>query len=288
MISEHLVELYRSEGYLAIDSILSDSELAPARAAISRLIDEAKAQDIQQSTELYELELAADHSNGPVVKRLQYVWKYDQPFRDLASNEKILDCVEPLLGSNVELHHTKAYLKPSVSGTKVGLHQDYAFFPHTNDDVLAVMVYFNDGTVENGCLHVVPGSHLEEPLPHVDAEGNFQGRVSENAVAEQMERAVPLEVAAGGITIHHYKTVHFSPPNHTPIPRWAVNVQFRASDAVDLAAATMGSAPHDECVGVVVRGHRLFEARFNSGEVVALPNVDASPTAMPRVSDLTE
>lgn len=284
MITKHHVEFFRKQGYLKIDQLLSAEELAPVREAIARLLDDAKARKLAESTDLYELELTADHSNGPVVKRLQYVWKYDQAFRDLATSEKILDSIESLLGPNIELHHTKAYLKPAVAGTKVGVHQDYAFFPHTNDDVLAVMVYFDEAKVANGCLHVVPGSHLEEPLPHVDAEGKFQGRISDELATAQIKRAIPIETGPGDISIHHYRTTHFSPPNNTSNSRWAMNIQYRAADAVDLA--NQGLTAQDECFGTLVRGTQLFTARFRSGEVVKLPNVDASPTAMPRVSDL--
>ena len=38
-------------------------------------------------------------------------------------------------------------------------HQDFPYLPHTNFDVLAVMILLDDATPENGCMRVVPGSH---------------------------------------------------------------------------------------------------------------------------------
>jgi hypothetical protein len=48
---------------------------------------------------------------------------------------------------------SKACVKPDVPGEgRVTCHQDFAVFPHTNEDNLAVMVLLDDSTASNGCL----------------------------------------------------------------------------------------------------------------------------------------
>ena len=286
MFGSESLDSYRREGYLKIESVFSKEELVPVRTAIDRLLQEARELKIQQSNELYELELSANHIQCPVVKRLQFVWRYDQAFRDLACHEKILEGLVPLLGPDIELHHSKAYLKPPTVGTKVGLHQDCAFFPHSNDDVLAVMVYLDDSSKENGCLQVIPGSHRNETLPHKDDDGLFIGRISDDIANDYLQNAKPLSVRAGGLTIHHYRTIHFSEANLSPHPRWAINIQYRAADSAELIPRNIGV--QDECFGVLVRGERPHKVRCRCGEIIEIPNRDSSPQKLPRTADLEE
>ena len=37
-------------------------------------------------------------------------------------------------------------------GSEVGWHQDWAFYPHTNDDLVTVGIYLDDCTEKNGPL----------------------------------------------------------------------------------------------------------------------------------------
>ena len=71
----------------------------------------------------------------------------------------MVDMVADLIGPDVKFHHCKINLKLPGSHTEVGYHQDFAYTPHTNDDVVTALLMLDDMTLENGCLQVVPGSH---------------------------------------------------------------------------------------------------------------------------------
>ena len=71
----------------------------------------------------------------------------------------MVDMVADLIGPNVKFHHCKINLKLPGSHTEVGYHQDFAYTPHSNDDVVTALLMLDDMTLENGCLQVVPGSH---------------------------------------------------------------------------------------------------------------------------------
>jgi ectoine hydroxylase-related dioxygenase (phytanoyl-CoA dioxygenase family) len=47
-----------------------------------------------------------------------------------------------------------------MGGSPVEWHQDFAFHPHTNDDVFALGIYFDDATLDNGCMLMIPGSSV--------------------------------------------------------------------------------------------------------------------------------
>ena len=48
-------------------------------------------------------------------------------------------------------------MKSGEFGSPVEWHQDWAFYPHTNDDLLAVGVCIDDMNETNGCLLSSPG-----------------------------------------------------------------------------------------------------------------------------------
>ena len=50
-------------------------------------------------------------------------------------------------------------MKPSRVGSAVEWHQDLAYFPHTNPDLVNTLIYLDDATEENGCLQVLPRQH---------------------------------------------------------------------------------------------------------------------------------
>ena len=142
-------------------------------------------------------------------------------------------------------------------------HQDWAFYPHTNDDLLAVGVCMDDMMLLNGCLLVIPGSHKGPILSHHEG-GHFVGAVSEDI--PDVDKAVPLEVKAGGITIHHARTLHASALNKSAHPRRLLLFQYCAVDAWPLS----GAGEWDK-----------FNAHILRGEPTNRPRLAAVPVLMP-------
>jgi ectoine hydroxylase-related dioxygenase (phytanoyl-CoA dioxygenase family) len=92
-------------------------------------------------------------------------------------SDAILDCVAPLIGPGVRFQGDKLNMKTAEVGSPVEWHQDFAFYPHTNDELLAVGIALDDCLLENGCLLVIPGSHKGPVLDH-HQDGVFVGAIS--------------------------------------------------------------------------------------------------------------
>ena len=95
--------------------------------------------------------------------------------------------VEQLLGPGIRFQNTKLNMKSPGFGSPVEWHQDWAFYPHTNDDVLAAGLAIDDMMLANGCLMVIPGSHREAVLNH-HQDGVFVGAVPPAGLAEGRPR----------------------------------------------------------------------------------------------------
>ena len=100
----------------------------------------------------------------------------------------MLDVVEQLLAGDsaassggVRWQGDKIVVKMPHVGQHVVCHQDWAFYPHTNDDLCTVSVVLEDMSLDRGGLCYVPGSHRGAVYAHHDASGQFIGGLADRA-----------------------------------------------------------------------------------------------------------
>lgn len=260
---------YEDQGYLVFPEFLSAEELARLRAALAEVLKEAEG--LTESNEKFSVTKAVDGRS--FVRRIFSPIAHHQAFYDLAHHPRILDVVENLIGPNIQLHHTKLNLKPPSSPqARFEWHQDYPFFPHTNYDLLAVMIYLDDSTEENGCLSIIPGSHKWGPRNHLFAsDGAFSSQLEDKRVVEDPSQWQSVPVPAGGMELHHCNMLHSSKANRGDRPRSAIIMQFRAADNVALG----GSTNHFG-FGMMVRGENPYRVRMIEG-VFKLPGEIKDP-----------
>ena len=183
-------------------------------------------------------------------------------------HDGILNIIEQLIGPGVRRQNTKLNMKEPDHGSAVEWHQDWAFYPHTNDDVLAVGVCIDDMTEENGCMLMVPGSHKDELHSHHE-NGVFVGAVSEKGF--QPDNIAKCLVKAGGITIHHARTLHASTPNHSSNPRRLLLVEYCSLDSWPL----LGVPTFADYCATVLRGQPSNRPRTEAVPVIIpLPKPD--------------
>ena len=251
MLSEKEIESYRRDGFIAVPDVLSSQEVEDLRRATDELI--ASASSITEHDETYDLE--PDHTaENPRVRRVKLPHLRHPAYAATLRHAGILDIVEQLIGLGIRFQTTKLNMKSADFGSPVEWHQDWAFYPQTNDDMLAVGVAIDDMTQANGCLLVVPGSHRGPVRDHHE-EGFFVGAVTDGAI--EMKEAVPIEVPAGGISIHHVRTLHASAPNHSRHPRRLLLLELAALDAWPLC----GYGNWESFSKTVLRGTLNVQAR---------------------------
>ena len=113
-------------------------------------------------------------------------------------------------------------------------HQDWAFYPHTNDDLLAVGLMLDDAFLENGPLLVVPGSHKGPVWDHHSPDGFFCGAMDPTRNEVDFSSAVPLTGRAGSMSFHHVRLVHGSAQNVSASHRRLLLFEYAAADASPL------------------------------------------------------
>ncbi|MFN8523677.1 MAG: phytanoyl-CoA dioxygenase family protein [Chloroflexota bacterium] len=262
--------LYDEQGYIIHPDLLTPAEVAKLRAALAEVLEESKG--LTENNEKFSITKGDDGNH--YVRRIFNPIKQHQVFAEMATHPKILDAVEALIGPNIQLHHSKLNLKPPTSReARFEWHQDYPFFPHTNYDLVAVLVHIDEATKENGCLRVIPGSHKLGPKMHVFArDGAFSSKLADEGVVADEKNYAYLECPAGGVEIHHCNMLHSSTANRGTNPRSVLIFQYRAADNTALA----GSMAHYG-FGMMVRGTNPYQSRMLDGSVIDLPGEIKDP-----------
>src|SRR5207247_656920 len=94
------------------------------------------------------------------VRKFSSLCDHEPVFRAHAQNPALLDMVEDLIGTPIRLYADQALLKPPLVGSEKLPHQDNAYFRVAPDDaVITCWCALDDATIENGCMHYLPGSH---------------------------------------------------------------------------------------------------------------------------------
>jgi phytanoyl-CoA hydroxylase len=251
-LSSAQVAAYAQDGYTAIDRFLDPSEVSDLQLVTDEFVERSRAVSIHN--DVFDLE-PGHTPEAPRLRRLKSPHRQHPVYDRLLRDERLLDVVEALIGPHLRFQGTKLNVKSPEFGSPVAWHQDWAFYPHTNDDVLAVGIAIDDMMVANGCLMVVPGSHRGPTLDH-HQDGVFVGSVSESYAAAG---AVPIELHAGGISIHHARTVHGSAPNLSSRPRRLLLFEYAGADAWPLLGPADG---WDEHHARLLRGDEVLEPRM--------------------------
>ncbi|NKB69120.1 MAG: phytanoyl-CoA dioxygenase family protein [Candidatus Latescibacteria bacterium] len=253
MLSQDQVYFYQQQGYLVVEDVLSSAEVGRAQGIVDDFVEQSRR--VTQQGGHFDLE--PGHSAAePKVRRMINPVDYHPFFDQIMRDSRILDCLESLIGPAIRAQGNKLNMKPGTGGSAVEWHQDFAHYPHTNDDLCAVGLALDTATMDNGCMLVVPGSHRGPILDH-HQDGYFIGAISPERDGIDLVKAVPLAMPAGAISIHHTSTLHGSAANVSGQSRRLLLYQYAAVDAWPLG----GVGDWDTFNGQILRGDITYEFR---------------------------
>jgi ectoine hydroxylase-related dioxygenase (phytanoyl-CoA dioxygenase family) len=253
MLTQQQADQYRRDGFTVYPGFLSRKDIDSFLGAVESITQGNTLANHDKT----RMEMEPDQPpNGTMVRRLYEPCTHYPIFRDFAESATLLDCVEQLLGPNVVFHYSKLNMKPAAIGSVVEWHQDLAYYPLSNCDSLAVLLYLDDADQHNGCLRIITGRHLVRLMDHT-RDGFFQGKIT---VPVPESQAVSVEGLAGTAIFMHSMAPHSSAPNRSLHPRRTLILSYRAADAYPIYIG-------EETIGVeanarLVRGSAQAEARF--------------------------
>ncbi len=262
MLTRQQIDTYREQGFIVVENVFDSDTLVEMRAVLADWIHGAR---VTRHTDVYDLE--PDHTpQSPKVRRIKQPHSLHPVFREGVKSAKLLAILKQLLGENIRLQNSKLNVKAPGFGSPVEWHQDWAFYPHTNEDVLAVGVMIEDVRMDNGPMMVIPGSH-KGPLYSHHAEGRFCGAMDPSECDIDFSTAVPCIGSAGTVTLHQARLVHGSAQNTSSHPRPFLLYECMAADAWPL----MGVPDLNEFDSRIICGAPTLQPRLDGGIPVRMP-----------------
>ncbi|HYZ63900.1 MAG TPA: phytanoyl-CoA dioxygenase family protein [Acetobacteraceae bacterium] len=241
MLTQAQIDEYNRVGAIVVPDILSQAEVEELRRVTDDFVQKARA--VTQHDDVYDLE-DTHTPQEPRVRRIKTPHLHHAAYGALVKHPKIVAALQSLWGPNIRFDTAKLNMKSAGFGAAVEWHQDWAFYPHTNDDLAAVGVMMDDMELENGPLMIIPGTHKGPVFDH-HSDGKFCGAMDPGKREVDYSAAVPLTGKAGSITIHHVRAVHGSAPNTSAKERRLLLFQFRAADAWPLLGFPQGLEAYD-------------------------------------------
>ncbi len=260
------IAFYKANGYLILENRIPDRIITALHTEIARFEDEARS--MTRSNDRIDLE-DSHRPDAPRLRRIKLPHLISDVARDLMYSDLVLGPARDLIGPDLRLHTTKLNMKSAGFGAAVEWHQDFAFYPHTNDDVLAVAVILDDMREENGPLLVFPGTHKGPIFDH-RSNGVFVGAMDLAASGLNPDDAVPLTGPAGSISIHHARIVHGSALNTSHRDRRLLFYEIMAADAFPI----MGSMTRFDSI-------EDYDSRMLCGAPTLHPRLVSVPVRVP-------
>ncbi|MFU8780921.1 MAG: phytanoyl-CoA dioxygenase family protein [Kiritimatiellia bacterium] len=251
-ITDPQIETYREQGFIVVQDAFTPEEISKAKTALEDIITRYAFNDAlsdyvpprnQATNQAGAVFRAKDQSvffsmepgYQPDPTRIDEISLHIRKFFNLEyaapifekivfSHPRTQPILRTLLGDEPVLFQSMALLKPP-GGVEKPWHQDNAYFSTGNpDSVIGTWIALDDATIENGCMHFLPGGHHHGPLRHhhtTDCE----------ILPDRFDRskAVPVPLKAGGIIFFHGNIPHQTPPNQSSQRRRALQFHYRAA-----------------------------------------------------------
>lgn len=176
-----------------------------------RVMSEQHASQLRNQLETYERE-----NGGPLKGALRHkTHLLFAGLNELVRQEKIVDAIEDLYGANILCWTTNFFIKEASDAAYVSWHQDSTYWGLSKPDVVTAWIALSESNVSSGAMHVMPGTHRLDQIPHRDtfSKDNLLTRGQEVSVDVDTAKAVSINLLPGEMSLHHVRIIHGSPPN---------------------------------------------------------------------------
>jgi phytanoyl-CoA hydroxylase len=223
LITDAHVREYHERGFIAVENVFTRAEVDTYLQAITDLIVAGDPRVIQFEEAGKDQSLSPEQREAYVRKCMWFV-QYEPRLMAMSKHPVLVSILERLIGESVHLSQDMALLKPPHVGREKPWHQDMAYFqidPPTK--VIGTWTALDAATPENGCMHVIPGSHTLGPKPHYH---DRDCQLADEDVDVDKDVMVPLK--PGGVLFFSALIHHGTPPNQSRQRRRAVQLHYAA------------------------------------------------------------
>lgn len=223
------VSRYEVDGFSIFRNVLTTSEMQAVRSELENLLaDMPKHQIVYKDGENKKIDARPEYLTEPHPKNNFWL--------ELCRHPSILDAVEDVLGPNLILIMSHLIVKRPQDGLPVEWHQDNTYWHSVKGtDITTVWLAIDDADKSNGCMQVIPRSHIGYPeLDKVTTGGNDLLGLTVEVTSVMKETAVSLEMRAGSLSVHDSFILHGSSKNTSGRRRAAYTIRYANAKTVSV------------------------------------------------------
>lgn len=230
-VTDAHVARFHEQGYLIVENAFTAQEVQIALDGLFHLlsgaVEEFDGVQYERASAGVAIEDMSVEEKQDYVRKFMSFVDYDERLNELAHHPLLLALVERLIGEAPVLFQSMALLKPPRLGRDKPWHQDAAYFQIELDaKVVGCWIALDEATIENGCMVIAPGSHLNGPVVHFRRR---DWQICDTDVDNSGAVAVPLK--PGGLLIFQSLLHHGTPPNDSGLRRRALQFHYRPQSA---------------------------------------------------------
>jgi len=227
-LTDDQVRQFHSQGFLAIEGVFTPPEVDGAMAGLTHLIAGGNPQyhgiEFEAGINLDGLDAGQRELH---VRKIMYFVDHEPRLGAMARHPALLAMVRRLLGAQVLMIQDMALLKPPGIGREKPWHQDNAYFLREPlESVIGTWTALDRATPDNGCMHVIPGSHRGGPRPHYH---DRDCQLPDDQIDLDQDVMVPLE--PGGVMVFSALLHHGTPANTSTARRRALQFHYASVDS---------------------------------------------------------
>ena len=224
-ITDTHVKYYRENGFLAIQNAFSPAQISDAITGLDNCISgKYPAYDGIQYERVKDVDpesLSFDEKKKQ-IRKLSYFLDHEKLFQSIVADPQFLSVMKKLINATPEIHGDQALFKPPLIGREKPWHQDHAFFDlPSGTKIIGCWIALDKATLENGCMHVKPGTHNEGPVKHLNKR---DWQICDTHLDLTRDVAVPLN--PGGLLLFDGLLHHGTPANRTSEFRRSLQFHF--------------------------------------------------------------
>lgn len=221
---------YKQTGFLSVNGVLNEQEISQSIDALMELLHVDRREARLQFTKP-EAELHTPEDRELAIRKIHEFIGCEERLRAIAYHPEIIGIIRRLFGEEPKLIQDMALLKPPHGGGEKPWHQDMAYGNLTyTKSAIGVWIALDEATADNGCMHIIPGSHQEGATPHYSVR---DWQLCDSQVPVSRDVIVPLK--PGGILFFHGLLYHGTPSNLSTMRRRALQFHYVPASAEKVA-----------------------------------------------------
>lgn len=230
---------YAEAGFVVREAVFDAAEIDRITLECEQLVDRLvrNRQSRRRRFGSYVFDADLDHGviikwegDTDVVHGLEPFAHLSKPLEDWGYDERFVAPMRDILGCDAPMLFTeKLNLKRPHHGGANPLHQDYPYWlrvAENAEEVATAMLFLDEAGLENGCLHVVPGSHSRGMWNLSENDDTFGRNELDEQHFGDLE-LIPVEVPAGSLVLFGPMLVHKSAPNTSAKERRALLYSYQ-------------------------------------------------------------